>query len=129
MMYDNTGGGKLLRKYNSCTMAWWHTYKHALMRLWQVFARDVFAPLFHHLYPGHQFFVKPSSLPSIMVHMIYLVMSYPSVKKNIQVLLNDSSLGPSEAAMVADLQYLLSVAIPVVPIFALLHSSDITYSI
>lgn len=114
MMYDKTNGGKTMRLFNSCGMAWWHTYKYASFKLWEFFANDVFAPLFHTLYPGHGFFIKPSSFAMITTHFLLLLKSYPAVRDDLQALTTTPGVSATSAAFGKDLQFLLGTAIPVV---------------
>jgi hypothetical protein len=114
MMYDRSDGCRRFRTFNAARLAWWHTYKHASLKLWDVFACDVFAPLWHHLYPGHIFFRHPGSLPCVHLHMMYLHLAYPFVKDQLDALGLDQTLNPASRIMVQDLQFLLGMAIPVV---------------
>ena len=113
-MYDKGDGGKRLRMYNGCGLAWWHTFKHACLRLWKVFSREIFAPLWHHLYPGHTFFEKPGSLPMVMSHLLYIQMSRDAVIEELTKLHNDMTLPLQTSYMVDDLHFLVEIAIPVV---------------
>jgi len=70
--YDTSDGGADFREHVSVNLAWWHTYKHACHVVWKFFSRDVFAPLFHHLFPGQHFYEKPKSL-SVIVSLFQIV--------------------------------------------------------
>lgn len=114
MMYDKSGGGVKLRTYTSCTLAWWHNFKHGVHRLWKLFANTVFAPLWHHLYPGHAFYIQPSSLSSIVLHLVYLHQVFPSVAQQISDAMAWPNTDPAHIKWLQDVQFLMDVAIPVV---------------
>ena len=114
MMYNVSGGGKTFRKYNSVNLAWWHTFKMAAMKIWKVFAPDVFAPLFHHLFPGHTFFVKPSSFVCVQAHLVWLFMSREAAIPKLTELTEDHTQPPRVASYARDVLFLLKIAIPVV---------------
>ena len=113
-MYDRTGGGSKLRTYTSVNLAWWHTFKLAAQRIWKKFALDVFAPLWHFLYPSHNFFLKPNSFVCIQAHFVWLLMATPKVQPTIAALLGDDSVRGPARVFIADLDFLLNIAIPVV---------------
>lgn len=114
MMYDQTNGGKYLRMYNSCNLAWWHTYKQAAMTIWKRFSCEVFAPLWHNLYPGHIFYRKPSSLASVLTHLLYIHMARDHIVGDLRALLVNENVQPAHRVIVKDLDFLVNVAIPVV---------------
>ena len=39
-MYDKSGGGSELRKYLSCNLAYWHSFKQATKMIWKGFIRE-----------------------------------------------------------------------------------------
>jgi hypothetical protein len=117
MMYDCTDGGKALRKYNSCNLAWWHTFKQACYTIWSAFRQEVFAPLWHHLYPGHWFFKKPSSLGNVVIHLLYVNMSAAHILPKLKELLDNDKLKAQSRTMALDLKFLLEIAVPVVFFF------------
>lgn len=101
--------------FNSCNLAWWHTYKQAANTIWKTFANDVFAPLWHHLYPGHTFYLKPGSFVCVLAHLLYLQLSREHIIGELNRLLADDNLSLQSRLMLKDLFYLIEVAIPVVP--------------
>ncbi len=113
-MYDVTGGGARLRAYNSCNLAWWHTYKHAALKIWQTFGREIFAPLWHHLYPGHVFYMNPGSLANVLSHLLFLCLSRDQVQADLSKVLQTPDLSYDCEVMAKDLHFLLNMAIPVV---------------
>lgn len=114
MMYDCTQGGKKLRTYNALSLALWHTFKQTCMLIWQTFANELFAPLWHHLYPGHIFFRKPSSLPSVVSHLLFLHMGCSAVLPDLERLCTANNTSSASKIMAQDLLFLFNVAIPVV---------------
>ena len=119
-MYDQTGGGENLRRYTSVNLAWWHTFKLAAQKIWRKFACDVFAPLWHFLYPSHIFYNKPNSFVCIQAHFVWLMLALPSVQSSIDDMLTRSDLSPAARIFLKDLDFLLNIAIPVVSCFAAL---------
>jgi hypothetical protein len=113
-MYDATGGGKALRTYNSCNLAWWHTFKQACYTIWYSFRQEVFAPLWHDLYPSHWFFKKPSSLGSVVIHLLYINMAAEMIVPQLEAMLKEDTLKPQSRTMTLDLLFLFQVAVPVV---------------
>ena len=116
-MYDSTGGGKRFRKFNGVNLAWWHSFKYAAKMIWQQFANEVWGPLWHCLYPGHTYYVKTGKLGSVLVHLLYVQLAYPSVEQALDDLLERDELTLRARAFADDMRYLMRVAIPVVPIF------------
>jgi hypothetical protein len=115
-MYDKTDGGKLLRTTVSVNLGWWHTYKHACLKLWERFAPTVLAPMWHFLYPNSQFHIKPSSFPSVLYHLLALHMAYPKIKPKLDAQRN---LDPDHTHRrfvntIKDFTFLFEFAIPTV---------------
>ena len=113
MCYDQSGGGIRFRTFNSIGMAWWHTYKHTCFQLLKVFSTDVFAPIWHHLYPGHHFYAKPGSFACVQAQLMQLHLAYPSIQHHFENII-EQEYNPACYKMLMDLKYLMEVAIPVV---------------
>ena len=114
MMYDTTGGGEKFRKCNGVTLAWWHTYKQALYIIWKSFANELFAPMWHYLYPGHAFYAKPSSLVAVISHLLWLNLTRSKYMPRLEKIMTDESMSKQMRILCEDLKFLLNVAIPVV---------------
>ena len=113
-MYCKNGGGVRFRKFNGLNLAWWHSYKYCITQIWKQFAAEVFAPLWHNLYPGHTFFRKHGQVSVMAMHVMYLQLAYPAVKQKLHSLLDKDSLHAKSRVYVRDLIFLLELAIPVV---------------
>ena len=115
-MYDHSDGCKRLRMFNFVTLAYWHSFKFVSQQLWKVFANDVWAPLWHTLYPGHAFYKTNKSLPMVVAHFIYVEVAFDgqNQEKLDRLLTNVSILKPQAANMLHDLNFLIRIAIPVV---------------
>ena len=115
-MYDESDGGRRLRLFNCVNLAWWHNFKHCAMKLWQKFARELFAPLWHFLYPNGQFNPQPKSLSAVILHFLYLFKALPYISDTLDELLKLSHLDLSlkYRLFIQDLNFLLRMAIPVV---------------
>ena len=115
-MYDHSDGCKRLRMFNFVTLAYWHSFKFVSQQLWKVFANDVWAPLWHTLYPGHAFYTTSKSLPMVVAHFIYLEVAFDgnNQEKLDRLLASVSTLKPQAAHMLHDLNFLIRIAIPVV---------------
>ena len=114
LCYTQSGGGERFRKFNCCNLAYWHTYKFACNQIWKKFAPTIIAPVWHFLYPGNQFHIKPSSFPSVQYHLMLLHMSYPSLKTKVLNLLRDTPSHAPLKQVVRDLEFLFEFAIPTV---------------
>jgi hypothetical protein len=119
LMYDSKDAGATFRKFNSVNLAWWHTYKHAANKLWETFAPTVFAPLWQQLYPGSQFHIRIGSFPSLIAHLTFLRVAYPSIKVQLHTLLRRDNLDAHQTNMAANLEFLFEFAIPTVDFFSL----------
>jgi hypothetical protein len=109
LCYDISDGGAEFREQVSVNLAWWHTYKHACMVVWKFFSRDVFAPLFHHLFPGQHFYDHPKSL-SVVVSMFQIVkLAYANY-----LLAQVNGVRATGSAPAADFTFLCENAIPAV---------------
>ena len=84
MMYDKSGGGSSLRKYLSCNLADWHSYKQATKMIWKGFANTIWARLWHRMYPGSKFNVINPSPQEAAMHMVYMARAYPSCKTELE---------------------------------------------
>ena len=122
-MYDESDGGAKFREFGSLNFAWWHTFKHACFMIWKYYAKVLWAPMWHHLYPATSFFVKPSSFASIQAHLQCVLLSYPRWKDQLQTVLDGDVDGEARVALM-DLQFLIEFAIPAVNFlhFTLLHA-------
>jgi hypothetical protein len=87
--------------------------------IWKQFANEVWAPLWHCLYPGHTFYVKSGNLSSVLVHLLYVQLAYPKVEQTLNALLARDDLKVPARAMANDLLYLMRVAIPVIHVSCL----------
>ena len=65
----------------------WHPYKTFAQRIWIKFFSDVFAPVFHVLFPKNKCFLKPK-LQSVITMFIYISMAYKIQRQNILKILN-----------------------------------------
>jgi hypothetical protein len=115
-MYDLTGGGKVFRQTVSVNLGWWHTYKHAAMKVWERFAPSVLAPMWHFLYPNSQFHVKPSSFPSVLYHLLALHHAYPKIRPKLDAhnALHEDETKRRFRNCIKDLTFLFEFAIPTV---------------
>jgi hypothetical protein len=121
-MYDVTDGGRQFRTYNSVNLAMWHNYKWASMKIWSKFAKSIWAPLWHHLYPACAFYEKPGSLPNVTTHLLYACMAAETIRPLIEEA-KTRDLNASNRTMLTDLAFVLDVAIPVV-----LHTHILEYT-
>jgi hypothetical protein len=112
--YDASGGGQIFRSQVSVHLAWWHSLKHAAHVVWSSFRQDVFGPLFHHLFPGGMFYEKPQSLPMILSHFHWIMMSYPDIRIALDSVIGMVELKANVKVAAQDLKFLCEFAIPVV---------------
>jgi len=113
LMYDpGHPSTTVLRKYMSINLSWWHTLKHVIHKTWKAFANDLFGPLWHTLYPSSLFFIKSQSPQDELLHMLHVVFSYPTFRKDLQALRDNDELSLPNLAAVHDLFFLCEYAIP-----------------
>jgi len=103
-----------MRRYVSLSLAWWHNLKHAVHQLWKYFSLELWAPLWHHLYPSDLFIIKGKSPQDEISHMLYVAYAYPEIAADLHSLLNDRTLTAANIAMVKDFVFLFEFAIPAV---------------
>ena len=97
-MYDKSGGGTALRKYLSCNLAYWHSYKQATKMIWKAFANTIWARMWHRMYPGSKFKVINPSPQEAAMHMVYMARAYPYFKSELEAANDQGSLFPSPAS-------------------------------
>jgi hypothetical protein len=114
MMYDLSGGGAKFRMYTSVNLAWWHSYKHAVAKIWKAFANTIWAPLWHRLYPGSKFPAKAQGPQEASMHLLYMSRAYPMFRGALEEALLDPAVKAPGKAMLRNIQFLLEYAIPVV---------------
>ena len=116
MCYDRSGCGKLYRKYEAVFLGFWHTYKQLCLLFFKCFANTFIAPLFHHLYPSTEFFVKPKLLSSIVAMMSTIRLSYPLFKDYLDEVLEDKvgKLDESSKILLLNLKSMVVFFIPAV---------------
>ena len=113
-MYDISEGGKLLRKYASANLSWWHTLKHASHTVWKKFAEVFWCPLWHFLYPTTMFFKNNQSPQDELLHMLHVAHSYERNKAQFNALRLGNTLDPNSQTLVNNLHFLFEYAIPAV---------------
>ena len=112
IFYDTTETASHLRRYVSLSLAWWHSMKHAVHQVWKFFALSLWAPMWHHLYPGSLFLIKGKSPQDEISHLLYAAHAYPAIAEDLHGLLTDRTLSQGNLAMVKDLIFLFEFAIP-----------------
>ena len=114
MAYDVSDGGKDFRKVISPNLAWWHNYKHASLTVWTAFASELWAPLFHNLYPSHEFFTTNCKLPMVTAHFQFLLIAYPTFAEQLKAMCSNQKLKPSMRIAAQDLRFVCEFALPTV---------------
>jgi hypothetical protein len=114
MMYDKSNGGAHFRKYCGVSLGWWHTYKHVALKIWTVFADTVWAPLFHHLYPGTTFYPKMKNLTHVLAMYQCCMVSYRDLVDEARKAVDDLTFRPAARVAMQDLVFVIDYALPVV---------------
>jgi hypothetical protein len=114
IMYDRSNGGRMLRTYAGCSLAWWHSYKWATKRIMVVYATDFIAPLFHYLFPDRQFDPMKSSHSASTTILSYIRLAYPRFKDSLQQALGVATISVRQRTILQNLQHLCEFFIPVV---------------
>ena len=100
------------------TLAYWHTLKHAVHKVWKCFALELWAPMWHNLYPSGLFLIKGKHPGDELLHMIYAANAYHEIKANLyDMLAEDGLLSETNSMMVKDLIFLFEFAIPAVVLY------------
>ena len=113
-MYDRSEGGKRLRTYVGCSLAWLHSYKWATKRIMIVYASDFIAPLFHYLWPARQFDPTKFSHTSATTILSYIRLAYPGFKNSLLEHLANPIITVRQRTILQNLQHLCEFFIPVV---------------
>ena len=125
-VYDHSGIGKVFGRKVHITLGLWHNFKQASIILWRRFSLDFIGPLFHHMFPGVQFFAQNPKLVHVTTMLTYIRMSYPSWKDDLQNLRTDRTLHRSSRAHVHNLTALVEFFIPTVPFVVVSHVLFVT---
>ena len=99
------------------SLAYWHSYKQVSLQLWKELAHDIWAPLFHNLFPSVTFFPKPSSLAMVTALFQCVKLAYPKFKQALRSGLDKTGDVPEFAhrfTALKDIEFLCEFAIPVV---------------
>ena len=115
MCYDHSDGGRQLRAFASVNLAPWHNFKHGVELIWKQWAQEIFAPMYHYLYPQNKFAIKYQSPQEPLVHMMLLCNAYPGFKANLQNAMEQDGLSRPNLSLLRDIEFLCEYAIPVVP--------------
>jgi len=115
-MYDKAIGATILRRYVHFTLAYWHSFKHVVHKTWKHFALELWAPMWHNLYPNSLFLIKGKHPGDELLHMLYAAFAYTSIKDDIIRIANreDGPIVESNVQMAKDLIFLFEFAIPTV---------------
>jgi hypothetical protein len=114
-MYDRSDGGKIIRQNCGVSLGWWHTYKHVALTVWEKFAPTVFAPLFHFLYPGTQFYEKSKNLTHVLAMFQCCMTAYRDIYPQLRRDVADVGLSMDIRRPLEELMFVLDFALPVVP--------------
>lgn len=114
MMYDKSDCCVKLRKFTSVHLAWWHNYKWACKKVFEVFGNDFIAGLFHTLFPSVNFNMKFMSHTSINTYLTYIRLAYPSFRDQLAAALQNVDLPISSKTVLLNLQSLCEFFIPAV---------------
>ena len=113
-MYDTSQSGRELSKYCGVSLAWWHSYKWATKKILEIFACDIFGPLFHHLFPIRKFTPGSSSLSSNTMLISLVRLAYPSFKDQLYELIDKPTLTHTQRILLQNVKDLCEFFIPVV---------------
>jgi hypothetical protein len=114
MMYDMSGGGVKLRTYVSVNLAWWHSFKHGVASIWRSYAKTIWAPLWHRLYPGSTFYAKARSPQEATMHLLYMARAYKTFRPRLMAALLNPDVSEAGKAMLNNILFLNEYAIPAV---------------
>ena len=113
-MYDNSQCGRLLRRYMSLSLAWWHNYKWTTKMIVKVFSNDFIMPLFHHLFPLRGFAINKVGHTALQTYLSYIRLSYPDFRGALNNALLRPGLRVSQRTLLTNLRDMCEFFIPVV---------------
>jgi hypothetical protein len=105
--------------FASANLAPWHNFKHGVELLWKHFAHEIFAPMYHFLYPQNKFAIKYQSPQEPLVHMMLLAHAYPTFKPALTAAMNDPEATKPNLSLLADIEFLCEFGIPAVRQYSL----------
>ena len=114
MMYDKSDGGRNYRMHCGVQLGWWHTYKHVALKIWTTFAKTIWAPLFHHLYPGETFYPSNKNFTHVLALFQCCMVAFRDVYKEIREAADDVSIRASSRMAFKELLFVMDYALPVV---------------
>lgn len=104
-----------LRERTGNALGFWHTFKMAHNLVFRQFSLLFFGPLFHHIIPGHQFFMKPSRLINIQEWFTLLRLSFDDeVKEELRKAFADQKMNDYSKSILQSFKDLCNFFIPVV---------------
>jgi hypothetical protein len=115
-MYDKSDCGQHLRKYVSCSLAWWHNYKWAQHRLCTVFGNDFIAHFFHSMFPDSPFLSDKMSHPALSTLLSIMRLAYPQFRQNLvdAIANDDQQLSIRSRNLLQNLFDMFEVYLPIV---------------
>ena len=116
-MYDQSQSGKRFRLLTFNSLAWWHSYKAAFMKLYNRFANEFIAPLFHHLYPGGWFFPKPKHFSNVVLMFVRIRLAYDTFKPDLAKALAKEGVKPENRCHLQNMLTMCEYLIPSVHTF------------
>ena len=96
-----------MRKYLSCNLTYWHSYKQAVKMIWKY-------DLWHRMYPGYKFNVCNPSPQEGSMHLVYMARAHPKFKDVLENATAQEGLKKPSKAMLLNIQFLCEFAIPAV---------------
>jgi len=132
MCYDKSECCKKLRQFTSVHLAWWHNYKWASRKIFEVFGKDFIAGMFHTLFPSVNFNMKYMSHTTINTYLTYIRLAYPSFRQQLVSALRKDDLTEHARQVLMNLQSMCEFFIPVVTklhtVSCFIHTSMCVYT-
>lgn len=98
----------------------WHNYKQATLEIYKTYALTFIAPLFHVLFPGTTFYLKPKLVHAATI-LTYMRLSYKYWSADLKKLANMEDLPPASRAHVDNLHILMEFFLPTVSHMCMKH--------
>jgi hypothetical protein len=117
MLYTEkqTSWTKNMRTHVASVLGFWHSFKMANHLVYRKFAFLFFAPAFHHITPGHNFFIKPSRLIQVQEWLTLFRLSFDEdVKKAIKDAEADKRMNSFSRSILREYKDLCRFFIPAV---------------
>ena len=110
-LYDKGKQFQDWREWMAPFLGHWHIFKHLTMRVWQVYARVIWGPLWHKLFPKQKFRLHPK-LKTASTFLSYVRLAYSSVSDEFKAAILSPAIVEEQKAHLKKIHLLCTYVIP-----------------